>query len=169
MFKFVSIVICWIGIAACGYHFLGVEDNLPPEIRSIAIPVFENRSSEPRIENDFTNDLIFEFTRSKQLAIAEKKDADVILTGIIMQIGTETIAYTAKVASSEQRVYVRLHLQLRRSDNGEILWSDPLFYEKEEFRVASDKVQTEANKRAAIKLIAERTAEKIHNRIFQNF
>jgi TolB-like protein len=169
MFKFVSIVVCWIGIAACGYHFVGGENNLPPEIHSIAIPVFENRSLEPRIENDFTNDLIFEFTRSKQLAIAEKKDADVILTGIITQIGTETIAHTAKVASSEQRVYVRLHVQLKRADNGKVLWSDPLFCEKEEFRVASDKAKTETNKRAAIKLIAERAAEKIHNRIFQNF
>ena len=133
------------------------------------IPVFENRSLEPRIENDFTNDLIFEFTRSKQLAIVEKKDADAVLTGIITQIGTETIAHTAKVASSEQRVYVRLKVQLRRSDNGEILWSDPSFYEKEEFMVASDKAKTEANKRVALKLIAERAAEKIHNRIFQNF
>jgi TolB-like protein len=169
MFKFVSIIIFWIAIAACGYHFAGGENNLPPEIRSIAILVFENRSLEPRIENDFTNDLIFEFTRSKQLAIAEKKDADAILTGIITEIGTETIAHTAKVASAEQRVYVRLNVQLRRSDNGEILWSDRSFYEKEEYMVAAEKAKTEANKRAAIKLISECTAEKIHNRIFQNF
>ena len=169
MFKFISIVIFWMAIAACGYHFAGQANNLPPEIRSLAIPIFENRSLEPRIENDFTNDLIFEFTRSKQLAIAEEKDADAILTGIIMQIGTETIAYTAKVASAEQRVYVRLNVQLRRSDNGAILWSDRSLYEKEEYIVAPEKAKTEANKRAAIKLIAERAAEKIHNRIFQGF
>lgn len=169
MFKFISIAVCWIAIAACGYHFAGQANNLPPEIRSIAIPVFENRSLEPRIENDFTNDLIFEFTRSKQLAIAEEKDADAILTGVITQVGTETIAHTAKVASAERRVYVRLNVQLQRSDNGEILWSDRSFYEKEEYIVASEKAKTEANKRAAIQLIAERAAEKIHNRIFQGF
>lgn len=163
------VVVFCTALTACGYHFEGGENKLPPEIRSIAIVVFENRTSEPRIENDFTNDLIFEFTRSKRLVIAEKESADAILTGIIAELGTETIAHTANIASAEQRVYVKLNVRLKRTDTGDTLWSDASFTEKEEYTVNADKTVTEANKRAAIKLISERAAEKIHNRIFQNF
>ncbi len=164
-----GIIFC-IAITSCGYHFAGGENNLPPEVRSIAILVFENRTLEPRIENDFTNDLIYEFTRDKRLAIAGKDSADAILTGIIEKLGTETIAHTEEVVSAERRVYVKLNVRLKRSDNGDVLWSDKSFTEKQEYAVdASDKAKTEANKRAAIKLISERTAEKIHNRIFQGF
>jgi TolB-like protein len=166
----VSIVIFCIAITSCGYHFAGGENNLPPDIRSVAVLVFENRSSEPGIENDFTNDLVYEFTRGKLLAIAEKDSADAVLTGIIKQLGSQAITYTKEVVAAEQRVYVVLDVRLKRSDNGDVLWSDESFTEKEEYTViASDKAATEANKRAAIKELSERSAEKIHNRIFQGF
>ena len=169
MIRLSILFFCTALIASCGYHFAGLENNLPPEIRSLAIVVFENRTSESEIENYFTNDLIFEFTRSKILAVAEKKDADAILTGTITEMGTEIIAHTAEVVSAEKRVFVRLDVELQRADNGNILWCDREFTEKEEYVVETDKLRTEANKKSAIRSLSRRAAEKIHNRIFQNF
>jgi TolB-like protein len=156
-------------MVSCGYRFAGMENNLPPDIHSIAIPVFENKTSESGIENCFTNDFIYEFTRSKYLAIVKKKESDVVLTGIITGIRSASIAHTPEVVSAEERVVITIDVELQRTDNGEILWCNRSFVEKQDYAVETDKLKTEANKKAAIQVLSRRAAQKIHNSIFQSF
>lgn len=156
-------------IAGCGYHFEGMGLTAPEGVRTIAITVLENRTSESGIETRFTSDLAYEFTRSKILRVVGTDTADAVLGGRISSLTVNTISRTSSYESDERRVTITLDLSLERAD-GTTLWSDGALSDKEAFKVVpSDKLETERNRREAIEVISERLAEKIHNRIFQGF
>lgn len=156
-------------LVGCGYHFKGMGLTAPVGVRTIAITVLDNRTSESRIETVFTSDIIYEFTRSKVLRVVGKDTADAVLSGTIMSLSEETIAYTASYDSAGRRVTITLNMALERAD-GNVIWSDRALSDKEAFKVdPSHKLATEKNKRVAIEAISDRLAEKIHNRILQGF
>lgn len=162
-------MVLFMALAACGYHFTGVGLKAPEGVSTIAITVLENRTSESGLERVFTNDLAYEFTRSKVLHVVEKDTADAVLSGIIKSMGVETISHTASYDSGERRVTITLNLTLKSRD-GKVLWSDTALSDREAFEVLpDDKIATNRNRRVAIEAISERLAEKAHNRILTGF
>ena len=165
----VSIVVS-VALAGCGYHFKGAGLKAPVGVRTIAVIMLENRTSESGIETVFTSDLAYEFTRSKVLRVVGKDTADAVLSGRIASLTVDTISHTADYMSDERRVTITLDLSLKRADGDAIIWSDSALSDKEAFKVdPSDKLATEKSRRTAIEVISERLAEKIHNRILQDF
>jgi outer membrane lipopolysaccharide assembly protein LptE/RlpB len=164
----ISLVVL-VTLAGCGYHFKGMGVKAPEGVSTIAIAVLKNRTSESGIETVFTNDLSYEFTRSKVLRVVGKDAADAVLSGTIMSLKEETISRTASYESDERRVTITLDLALKRAD-GEVIWSDRALSDKEAFKVdPSNRLATQKNKRVALEAISDRLAEKIHDRILQGF
>ena len=60
-------------------------------------------------------------------------------------------------------------MTLKDLEDYKVLWSDPALAGIEEFKVADDKFVTDKNRRKAIEIISERMAERVHNRILQDF
>lgn len=156
-------------VTGCGYQFKGMGMQAPEGVRTIAITMLENRTSESGIETLFTGDLVYEFTRSKILRVVDKNTADAVLSGKVASLTVDTISHTASYASDERRAVITLDLSLRRTD-GKVIWADSALSDTEAFKVdSSDKLATEKNRRVAIEAISERVAEKIHNRILSDF
>ena len=155
-------------MVGCGYHPKGMGLTAPPGVRTIAVNVLENRTSESGIETRFTSNLAYEFTRSKILQVVDRGTADAVLSGIIVSLKENTISHTANYDSDERRVTMTLNLALKGT-GGKVIWSRRRLSDREAFKVASDKLATERNKKAAIEVISERLAEKVHNAILQDF
>jgi len=164
-------LVVFVAVVGCGYHFKGTDLAPPDGVRTIAITVLENRTWESGIETIFTSDLAYEFTRSKVLRVVGRDTADAVLSGRIASLTIDTISHTASYYSDERRVTITLDLVLKRADGSAIIWSDSALSDKEAFKVVDplDKLGTEKNRRVAIETISERLAEKIHNRILQDF
>jgi outer membrane lipopolysaccharide assembly protein LptE/RlpB len=157
-----------LATTGCGYHFKGGGLKAPEGVSTIAILVLENKTAEIGLETLFTGDLAYEFTRSKILRVVSKEAADAVLEGSILTVETDTISHTETFASDERRATVTLELIVRRSEGG-ILWTDSNFRESEVYKVSSDSNTTDNNKRGAIEVISERVAERVHNKILQDF
>jgi outer membrane lipopolysaccharide assembly protein LptE/RlpB len=155
-------------LAGCGYHLKGAGLEAPEGVETMAIPVLKNRTAEPNIENTFTGDLIYEFTRSKIVGIVDESQADAVLTGVIQSLDVSTVSHTRAYDSDVQRVKVKLDLKLKKAD-GTVLWAVKGISDNESFQVSDDKRVTEFNKTEALGLISERIAEKVHTRIFEDF
>ncbi|MDY6952076.1 MAG: LPS assembly lipoprotein LptE, partial [Thermodesulfobacteriota bacterium] len=151
----------------CGYQFKGGL-KAPAGVHTIGVRMLENRTLESGIEAVFTNDLLYEFSRSKVLQVSGLDGADAVLSGTIVSVKVDTISHRADYVSGERRVTITLDLALTGA-NGEVLWSDRAFSDREEYQVSSDKLTTEGNRRRAIEALSERAAEKVHNRILQDF
>lgn len=161
--------VIFIGLffSACGYQFAG-SGNLPGEIQTIAIEILENRTTETGLEYAVTNDLIYEFTRKGRTVKKNSKEADAVLTGIIESQRITTISRQGQQSPIARRVELTVNLKLTGLDGG-IIWSASSISEFQEYNVAADKQATEINKRRAIETLSKRLAEKVHNRMTENF
>jgi len=153
--------------SACGYRFAG-SGNLPEGIQTIAVEIFENRTAKTGLENVITNDLIYEFTRKGRSVKKNSKEADGILTGVIVSERITTISRQAQQSPLARRVEITVDLKLTGSD-GEEKWSASGVSEFEEYDVSTGKEATETNKRQAIETLSKKLAEKVHNRLTDDF
>ncbi len=169
-FKKINIGLLLIGCilaSACGYKFKGGGEP-PGGIKSINIVTFQNRTSEVGVENTFTSQLVNQFITNSNVMVTRQASADAVIEGSIVAIRSGTIARKGPQTSLESRVYMTVDLKLTAKD-GKILWFSKGISEKEEYDVDDDKAKTESNKRKAIKSLSEKLAERVYNRLTDDF
>jgi len=156
-----------LSFSACGYRFAG-SGNLPLGISSIHVNMFANNSRETGFENVITNDIIYEFTRKKKDSITKSDQADGILTGLVSSVRTDTIAREDAGTSLTRRITVSVNVKLT-DRHGTVVWSEDNITESEAFDVVSGNVANELRRKDVLNNISKRLAEKIFNRITEDF
>jgi len=166
-FRWLWLALCLI-VAACGYRFAG-GGSYPGGIRSIFVHIFENRTAEVGIENTFTNDLIYEITRSGNVYLTSQDTADGIMTGAITSLSESTISRRGQYEAVERRLTAYVDLKLT-DRNGKVIWMANGVASNETYAVDdTNKVATEQSKRRAIEALSERMAELVRNRLTSDF
>src|ERR1051325_1375323 len=89
--NYVVILLLLITGSGCGYH-LTENSFLPPDIKTVYIEPFINRSRDVGIDKELTTALRTEFYRRGQLAVVDNvEEADAIISGVVRQL-TNNIA-----------------------------------------------------------------------------
>lgn len=158
-----------VALAACGYNFRGKQNNLPPDVRTVAIPVFDNQTGELRIERVFTDETIFQFTRSQMLRVVSEGQSDVVLRGTIKKVETEDISLTRGSTSLQRRITITVAAQLVRRNNGDILWENRDLAKNRTFNIVGTIQASEQFKQVAIAELAKELAQTLHDGVFENF
>lgn len=104
----------WLGLLlsltlwGCGYQMAGRgATQLPPHLRTIAIPVFENVSSEPTIQRPFTETLRRAFITDGRLRLVNNKSgADLVMTGTLTKYWIRAVAFNRFDIATEYWVYL---------------------------------------------------------------
>ncbi len=167
--KGLGIFLIAVFLGGCGYHFKGKENNLPKDIQSISIPIFKNETAETNIENIFTNALISEFVRGKELKLTDVNKADAIVHGTIKEFHDETLTYSASGRVNQYRVRIVVDVSLVRAKTGEVIWRAKRLQEFEDYEASTNTIENEALKEKAIQRLAKFMAETIHDRMLENF
>ncbi len=160
------LISCFLA-SACGYKFKGGGEP-PGGIKSINIVTFQNRTSEVGIENSFTSALVDQFITNSDVMVSSRAAADAVMEGSIVAIRSGSIARKGPQTSLESRVYMTVDLKLTAKD-GKVLWFSKGISEKEEYDIDDDKTTTEWNKRTAIKNLSKKLAERVYNRLTDDF
>jgi outer membrane lipopolysaccharide assembly protein LptE/RlpB len=151
----------------CPYRFSGTG-SLPSSITRIYISVIENKTSESGIERYLTNDLIDEFIMRKIDVLSREEEAEGILSGSIEYIRDMSIAHSSQSKSTQSRVVLGITLKLV-DQKGKTIWTVNGINANQAYKVTNDKTLTEQHKKAAIQILSKRLAEKIYNRLTDDF
>jgi hypothetical protein len=121
--------------ASCGYALAGRGSFLPADIRVVGIPLLENRSSMPRIEQVFTEKLRTEFIgRNKYTIVPASAGADAVLSGAITSITTQPVGLDQQLASASRYLFtVTMRVQFADARSGQVLWSNESLTFREEY------------------------------------
>ena len=149
--------------ASCAYQFSSAE-RAPYGIQRISVHMFENRTSEAGIEAVFANDLIYELTRDGRMRIAPEGRADAVLNGVVREMNVDTITHERRYTALERKVDITVDLILRDSEDN-ILWSADKMSMSESYGVSQNKLETEQNRRGAIKEISRKMAQTVYQRL----
>jgi hypothetical protein len=160
---------CWFTIfllflLGCGYHPIGAEP-VGPATRTVAVPLFTNRSSEVGLEAILANALINTFAQTRALKVTPfEEGADFILEGKVHSVDNISVAFQSVTQSTVRRVIVRVELTLKKPESGKVIWKDTEILQ-EDYVVEPNYQGGEATKgeglrRAAINM-SRRVLEKV--------
>lgn len=126
-------------LAGCGYAFHG---TLPNHIKTIAVPIFVNRTQQPAVESVITRAIVDAFATNGRLRVVRPEDADAILDGEVIAYSVGPIAVDPSLAVQQYRLGVTLNLRLRDLRRHAVLFEQRNFSEQADFRVAGSVAQT---------------------------
>ncbi|MBN1781392.1 hypothetical protein JW948_09725 [bacterium] len=122
--KTVFTAIISIGLLAafrCGvYSFSG--STLPPHIKTVGIPIFEDHTAEFGIDQKITDLLIDAIRDDNTLKIADPDRADALLHGVITGIRDPVGQYDANEEASDFRVYISITVTFEDVHNRSVMW-----------------------------------------------
>lgn len=158
-------------LTGCGYRFAG-RGSVPQDIRTIAVPVFLNRTSETGVENILTSALVAEFTRTGRVRVADEAVADAVLKGAITSYAVSPIFYSPDGRIRRYRVTIVVDAELvgrnpaAKGQRGS-LWTAKGLTENEDYDSLPDILLTKAGEKEAVERIARDLMEEVHDRIFE--
>ena len=129
-----------IGAAGCGYRLAGRSNHLPAELKVLAVPAFENRTMQFRVEQKLTSAVIREFiSRTKYRVVAEEDGADAVLRGEVTRIAASPVVFdpaTGKASTVLITINAKVSLSDRRTR--QILFRNENLVFRESYEVTSD-------------------------------
>jgi len=125
--------------AGCGYSLRG---NLPDHLKTVAIPIFQNRTPVPAVENFLTNAVVNAFSTNGRLRVTTVDRADSILEGEITSYYLQSIAYDAAANIRQYRLTVTLNLRFRDVRRNEMLFQRYGYSDRADFAVPGTVAET---------------------------
>ena len=125
-----AMLIC---LASCGYHFSGEGAGPKPGLTRIAIPVFENKTSEPNLGAKLAEALRQEFIRKGNMKVVPVEEAEAVFKGTVTHIrvipvGHHAVSAVANQVTTENMLMLTVDIRCEDKQTHKILWRDPEFH-----------------------------------------
>ena len=156
---------------SCGYHVAGRGDRLPPDIKTIAVPIFTNQSSTFRIEQKLAAAITREFLERTKFEITPNPaGADAVLRGAVKEVSRGVITYdlTTGRASSLQ-IQVMADVKLLDLHSNKVVFANPNFVFREEYQVSQITSGLFEEDQAALDRLSRDVARTLVTDLMENF
>ena len=153
-----AILMAALAGAGCGYSLRG---NLPEHIKTVAIPIFQNRTPVPAVENFLTNAVVNAFSTNGRLRVTSADRADSILEGEITNYYLQSIAYDAAANIRQFRLTVTLNLRFRDVRRNEVLFQRTGYSDRADFAVPGTVAETITTSESALQQAATDIARSV--------
>ncbi|KMP10429.1 hypothetical protein UR09_06250 [Candidatus Nitromaritima sp. SCGC AAA799-A02] len=155
-------------LAGCGYHLAGYGSALPPHIRTIAIPVFENSSSEPDIHREATSAVRQAFITDGRLKVVKSKRADLLLRATLTYYSLRAVAFSGDDSAEQYIVQLGVHVEaLDRVKRKVFLEQD--FTTQWDYKASADVIDSESARFAALDQAYDDLADRLVSIIIEQF
>ncbi len=156
-----------LAIGGCGYS---LRATLPGNIKTVHIPVLENRTQEPGVEDFITQALTQALVTSGVARIAQNaEEADAILEGSIVEYSLTSLAFDRTANVTQYRLQIALTLTLRDRAKNEVVWKQDRIEERADFPVTGQVTTTLAREQDAVRRAAVDVARAIVSLAFEGF
>ena len=113
-------------IGGCSYSF---TSGLPSHIKSVAVPLLANETTEFGVAEEITDQLVAALVKDGTLrVVADEADASSVLLGTVRTYSEETYEYTRD--EQVDQLIIRIGIQVRFMDRvrDEVLWESPQIF-----------------------------------------
>lgn len=154
----VALAVAAGALGGCGYSFHG---TLPSHVRTVAVPIFLNRTQEPGVESIVTRAIVQAFATNGRLQVVRPADADAILEGEVTSYGVQAIAFDETLNVQQYRLVVTLNLRMRDVRRNTVLFQQTGVTEQADFRVLGPVASTIAREETALSQAAAEIARSV--------
>jgi outer membrane lipopolysaccharide assembly protein LptE/RlpB len=157
--------------AACGYHVAGRGERLPPDVKTIAVPVFTNQSNRFRIEQKLTAAVTRELIeRTHYQVTANPANADAVLKGTVKEVQAGVVTFDLNTGrATTLQIRVTAAVQLKDLHTGKVLFSNPKYLFREEYQISQSSSALFEEDQPALDRLSRDLARTLVTDILENF
>jgi outer membrane lipopolysaccharide assembly protein LptE/RlpB len=138
-------------LGGCGYSLRG---TLPAHIKTVGVPIFGNRTSEPGVEAFVTRAIVEAFSTNGRLRVVHPADADAVLEGEVIGYDLSSIAFDRESNQRVLRLVLTLNVTFRDVRKHTVLFQQTGFQERSDFRVVGAVTETISREETAVRAAA---------------
>jgi len=158
-------------LLSCGYRVAGRGERLPPDIKTIAVPIFVNQSSTFRIEEKLAAAITREFLeRTRYQVTPNPTGADAVLKGTVKEVRTGVITFDlATGRASSLQIQVSADVKLEDLHSKKVVYANPRFIFREEYQVSQTPSGLLEEDQAALDRLSRDVARTLVTEVLENF
>jgi len=138
LFRF-ALLATLLGLGGCGYHTLGAATHLPPNLQTLAVPVFANDTNAYGTETAMTSAVIREFNARTQFHVVPEadKNADATLRGTILKESVAPLTYNASTQQSSSFLITMVISVTLKDHDGKILYQNKNYVFRQQYQATT--------------------------------
>ena len=148
-------------VLVAGY---GTRGNLPDHIKTVAVPIFKNRTLEPGVES-----VVNAFSSGGRVRVVPLAEADAILEGEVVGYSLEGLAFDRSAIVRAYRLRLTLNVEFRDVKRSAMLWRQEGLQEASDFQVEGPVSDTVARGQGAVLQAATEIGRKVVNLAVDRF
>ena len=149
-------------VAGCSYS--PNPNPVSSHTGTIAIPVFQNRTAQPALEEEVTTAIVNRIIRGSKLRVVPESQADLVVNGAVIGYRNAVFGFNAAEKAEEYQVAVTLSVTVRDRVKNRELWRDDQLVRTANYfviQVGTQQPQTEVEGRAnSVDKLAEAVLNK---------
>ena len=161
-----GLVLVALVLAGCGYSTRG---SLPDHIKTVAVPIFKNRTLEPGVDSAITSGVVNAFSSGGRVKVVPIDEADAILQGEVVAYSLDGLAFDQNANVRAYRLRLVLNVEFRDVRKSELLWRQEGLSETSDFQVQGAVSDTIARGRGAVSQAAAEIGRKVVNLALDRF
>jgi hypothetical protein len=151
-------------LVAAGCSYSPNPNSVSSHTGTIAIPVFQNRTTQPALEEEVTTAIVNRLIRGSKLRVVDEAQADLVVNGAVVGYRNSVFGFNATEKAEEYQVAVTLSVTVRDKVKNRELWRDDQLVRTANYfviQVGTQPPQTEDDGRASsIDKLAEAVLNK---------
>ncbi len=127
-------------VIGCGYHTLGAATQLPPDVRTLSVPVFATRTEAYHTETVMTDAVIREFAARTRFRVTPDANpgADAVLHGTILKEAVTPLTYNASTQESSSFVLTIVASVTLTGRDGKVLFENKNYVFRQQYQSTTD-------------------------------
>lgn len=160
-----------LGLSGCGYHTLGAATHIPPDVKTLSVPVFATRTDIYGTETAMTNAVIREFAARTRFRVTPARDpgADAVLDGTILQEAIAPLTYNASTQQSSSFLITVVVSVTLKTRGGKILYQNNNYVYREQYQSTSDLPTFLQEDPAAVQRLSRQFARSLVADVLEGF
>lgn len=150
-------VLASTGLAGCGYTTSNA--TLPGHLKTVAVPTFENSTSEYTLEQTITQAVIDRLVQDNRLRIVDERSANAVVRGRVTQYKNSVFGFSNSAQAQEYRVTIGVQITFKDQVKNRELWSDELIksanYYVQDVPGQTARTELDGRKEAILKIAEE--------------
>lgn len=132
----VPLVAVLLGFTGCGYHTLGAATHLPPDLNTLAVPVFANDTNAYGTETALTSAVIRAFKARTSFRVVPQDDpnADAVLHGTILKEVVAPLTYNSSTQQSSSFLITMVVSVTLKNRSGKILYQNKNYVFRQQYQ-----------------------------------
>jgi len=160
-----------LGLSGCGYHTLGAATHLPPDVKTLAVPMFATHTDASGAETAITQAVVREFATRTRFRVTTDAgaDSDAVLQGVILKQTTTPLTYNAATQQSSSFIITIVASVTLTARDGRVLFQNKNYIFRQQYQSTTNLPTFLEEDPAAIQRLSREFARQLVADVLEGF